>query len=141
MGLNKKKLDELYDQLDKDAKTVSKAGTLPQVQETLTKYYDTMDSIQNMIVSANLDDNAMYEALKRFGNVQSKHTADYPIPVFDGSLDEVSLYDDYEGYFQRYGCINPDWILSWDVTSVLFMDFDSNTISVIDRPDVLLANA
>lgn len=138
MALNQKKLESLYEQLEKEAKVVSKSSNLEEVNKSLTEYYSTMDSIQDLIVAADLDDEALYAQLNQFSNVQSKHITKYPIPVFDGSLDEVALYNDYEGYFQRFDCINPDCILSWDTKNILFMDFDSNIISIITRPDVLM---
>jgi len=62
------------------------------------------------------------------------------IPIFDDSVffdDIEKMFDEYGSYFQRFGCLRPDQIISWDNQNVLFMDEFSN-IEIVKRPDILL---
>lgn len=62
------------------------------------------------------------------------------VPIFDDSIlfeDIEKMFDEYGSYFQRFGCLRPDQIISWDRQNVLFMDEFSN-IEIVKRPDILL---
>jgi hypothetical protein len=56
----------------------------------------------------------------------------------DDGIDQVdSLFEDYNGYFQRFGCLNAEQIISWSDTEVLFDDEFGN-IDIVTRPDTLV---
>jgi hypothetical protein len=61
------------------------------------------------------------------------------IPVFDDSFDIYESFDEYESYYQRYGCLTPEFVVSWDTENILFDDGDGN-IEIVARPDVLMRN-
>jgi hypothetical protein len=61
-------------------------------------------------------------------------------PIFDLniSFDEIDqMFEEYGSYFQRYGCLSPDQIISWDNENVLFDDEFGN-VEIVKRPDILL---
>jgi hypothetical protein len=47
------------------------------------------------------------------------------------------MFEDYGSYFQRYGCLTSDQIISWDNENVLFDDEFGN-VEIVKRPDILL---
>ena len=61
------------------------------------------------------------------------------VPVFDHTFNPDSSFEEYEGYYQRYGCMTPDYLVSWDNQNILFDDTEGN-IEIVARPDVLMDN-
>lgn len=62
------------------------------------------------------------------------------VPIFDDSIffeDIEKMFDDYGSYFQRFGCLIPDQIVSWDKENVLFND-EMGNVEIIKRPDVIV---
>jgi hypothetical protein len=62
------------------------------------------------------------------------------MPIFDDDIyfeDIEKMFDEYGSYFQRFGCLRPDQVLSWDQQNVLFMDEFSN-VEIVKRPDILM---
>ncbi len=62
------------------------------------------------------------------------------VPIFDDSIDfDVidQMFEDYGSYFQRYGCLTADQIVSWDTENVLLVD-EFGSVEIVKRPDVLL---
>ena len=72
-----------------------------------------------------------------FGEVES-NLADTigDIPVFDDGFDIYESFDEYEAYYQRYGCMVPEFVISWDEQRILWTD--DLTLDFIQRPDVLM---
>lgn len=66
------------------------------------------------------------------------------IPAFGTStFDEIEKsFNDYESYYQRYGCMLPEMIVSWDDQNVLFTDggqvSGSEIVEIVPRADVLM---
>ena len=79
------------------------------------------------------------EFLKIFSKFE--YEIPYQIPLFgNDDLDTIdSLFEDYNGYFQRFGCLNAEQIISWSDKEVLFDDEFGN-IDIITRPDNLVGS-
>ena len=60
------------------------------------------------------------------------------VPIFDDTFDVFESFDEYETYYQRYGCEAPEFIVSWDPENVLWTD--GLTIDFIKRPDILMGD-
>lgn len=61
------------------------------------------------------------------------------IPNWDTTFNPKTSYNEYEAYYQRFGCSDSDCLISWDTQSVLVHDGVS-TPQMIMRPDVLMSS-
>ena len=114
--------------------------------EELKDYYITFDSIKNELIEwvvKNFPNDE--EKLVEYSNIIGKKEFDMIIgkgvPVFgseDADFDFMeNLFDENISYFQRYGCLDIDQLISWDNENVLIEDEIGN-VEIIKRPDVLL---
>jgi hypothetical protein len=95
----------------------------------------------------NPDDESKSQCLTKFAQYEHDLWVDSDtktligeIPIFDESIyfeDIEKMFDDYGSYFQRYACLVPDQIVSWDKENVLFND-DMGNVEIIKRPDVIV---
>lgn len=133
-------LQSLLDMYRASVIACSVATSLEHVQEAYTNYNSNEEEIFDLIHQTYTDSKDIELALALYAKVDDELRGcdqDW-IPMFDPTLHVYEMYDDYEGYFQRYGLTNADLIVSWDESNVLFHDIESDQIEIIRRPDLLV---
>jgi hypothetical protein len=114
--------------------------TLEQLQDSYTNVESTREEILNWVFDNIKSDEEQSEYFVTFGQMESALIDESNgIPVFDDSFDIYESFDEYESYYQRYGCLTPEFVVSWDTENILFDDGDGN-IEIVARPDVLMRN-
>ena len=124
-----------------------KSANLEELKEHYISFESKRETIFDWIMQNNSDEDRRSEYLTKFAQhehdlwVDSKtNTLIGEIPIFDESIyfeDIEKMFDDYGSYFQRYGCLIPDQIVSWDKENVLFND-DMGNVEIVKRPDVIV---
>ena len=124
-----------------------KSSNLEELKDNYIKFEDKREFIFEWIMDNNSDDEIRNEFVSKFANFEHDLWVDSntktligEIPIFDDSIffeDIEKMFDDYGSYFQRYGCLVPDQIVSWDKDNVLFNDEFGN-VEIIKRPDVIV---
>ncbi len=145
--MNNNKFNLLLNEFKENFIVVSNAETLEDLKEKYISLEITRENIHEWILGNCPDDEQKAEYFNKFGKFEnSLWTEDsngevlVGVPIFDLdiSFDEIDqMFDDYGSYFQRYGCLSPDQIVSWDSENVLFDDEFGN-VEIVKRPDVLL---
>ena len=114
--------------------------------EELRESYSTFDKIKSELVdwvtsSYGNDDELLVEYSNKIGRKEYDLIVGKGIPVFgeqEISFEEIEeIFDENISYFQRYGCLGVDQILSWDDNDVLIEDEIGN-LEIVKRPDVLM---
>lgn len=135
-------------------KQFSEAFDVAKNSESITVLKDTYanfevvrEEIFEWIVSTFKDDEDRSKYLTDFAMYEHNLWVDSEtrtligeIPIFDDETffeDIEKMFDDYGSYFQRYGCLTPDQVVSWDKENVLIVDEYGNT-EIVKRPDILL---
>jgi hypothetical protein len=114
--------------------------TLEQLQDSYTNVESTREEILNWVFDNIKSDEEQSEYFVTFGQMESALIDESnSIPVFDDSFDIYESFDEYESYYQRYGCLTPEFVVSWDTENILFDDGDGN-IEIVARPDILMRN-
>lgn len=137
------KLKEFKDVFN-SAKT---SENLSALKDAYTILETKREEIFFWLMNMNCDDEQRSEYLTEFAMFEHNLWVDPKtrtligaMPIFDDNLyfeDIEKMFEEYGSYFQRYGCLRSDQVLSWDQQSVLFMDEFSN-IEIVKRPDVLM---
>ena len=128
---------ELLEQYSDEYELVANSRTLEQLEENFTRCEELRIDIFNWVFDNIEDGPEQGEYLATFGDIESNLVEKVgDIPVFDPTFDVYESFDEYEAYYQRYGCIAPEYIVSWDGENVLWSDED--TTEIIKRPDVLM---
>jgi hypothetical protein len=126
---------------------VSSCESLETLKESYSLFENKREDILEWIFLNNTNDEIRSQHLTEFAvfehnlwvNVENGEFAD-GIPIFDDncSFEDMDLmFENYGSYFQRYGCLTSDQIISWDEQNVLLSD-ESNSMEIVKRPDVLL---
>lgn len=137
----KSEMATLTAEYELELKRCGEAQTLEQLQEAYTNVSSMRDELYDYIVSSfppSQEETDLQRDLDELMSIEADLTEKYPFPVFDETMDEVVLFEEYPTYFQRYGCMDVNYIISWDENSVLFHDVDADLIEIIQRPDVLM---
>lgn len=145
--MNNNKFETLLSEFERNFKLTSDATDLEDLKEKYISLEISRENVFEWIISNIQEDEQKGEYLNKFGKFEnslwySDGTTEISsgIPVFDLSIsfDEIDqMFDDYGSYFQRYGCLSPDQIVSWDNENVLFDDEFGN-VEIVKRPDILL---
>ena len=124
-----------------------KSSNLEELKIHYISFEEKREIIFEWIMTNNTSDEEKSEYLSRFANYEHDLWVDSEtktligeIPIFDDTIyfeDIEKMFDDYGSYFQRYGCLVPDQIVSWDKDNVLFNDEFGN-VEIIKRPDVIV---
>ena len=124
-----------------------KSSNLEELKDNYIKFEDKREFIFEWIMDNNSDDEIRNEFVSKFANFEHDLWVDSntktligEIPIFDDSIffeDIEKMFDDYGSYFQRFGCLVPDQIVSWDKENVLFND-EMGNVEIIKRPDVIV---
>jgi hypothetical protein len=145
--MSNEKFEILLNEFGRNFKLVSDAFDLQDLKEKYIALEISRENIFDWIISNIQDDEQKGEYMQRFGKFENDMWIDDKsneittgIPIFDLniSFDEIDqMFEEYGSYFQRYGCLSPDQIISWDNENVLFDDEFGN-VEIVKRPDVLL---
>jgi hypothetical protein len=130
---------KLLETFSEEWENVINTESLEQLQEAYTNSESTREEILTWVFE-NIQEEEQGEYFTTFGELESTLVDDSNgIPVFDESFDIYESFDEYESYYQRYGCLTPEFVISWDTENILFDDGDGN-IEIVARPDVLMGN-
>ena len=134
MNNNVKKLLEQYSE---EWQSVVSSQTLEQLEESYTNSESTREEIMNLVFTTIDDEQEQGQYFSTFGELETHLWENVgEIPIFDEVFDIYESFDEYESYYQRYGCMTPEFIVSWDTENVLFTD--GEVIEIVARPDVLM---
>jgi hypothetical protein len=145
--MSNEKFEILLNEFGRNFKLVSDAFDLQDLKEKYIALEISRENIFDWIISNIQEDEQKGEYMQRFGKFENDMWIDEKsneittgIPIFDLniSFDEIDqMFEEYGSYFQRYGCLSPDQIISWDNENVLFDDEFGN-VEIVKRPDILL---
>ena len=145
--MSNENFNSLLEEFKENFKLVSNANDLPDLKEKYVSLEISRENVFDWIISNIQEDEQKGEYFSRFGQFEnslwqgnSSQELVVGIPIFDLdiSFDEIDqMFEDYGSYFQRYGCLTSDQIISWDNENVLFDDEFGN-VEIVKRPDILL---
>jgi len=135
--MNKNDFKKMLNEFEEEFIKVNKSENLHQLKENYIKLELVRENIFDSLFEKVQDTDERGEFLKTFSKFE--YEIPYQIPLFsDDDIDQVDqLFEDYNGYFQRFGCLNAEQIISWSDTEVLFDDEFGN-IDIVTRPDTLV---
>ena len=137
--MNKNDFKKMLNEFEAEFIKVNNSENLQQLKENYIKLELVRESVFDSLFEKVLDTDERGEFLKTFSKFE--YEIPYSIPLFgNDDLDTIdSLFEDYNGYFQRFGCLNAEQIISWSDKEVLFDDEFGN-IDIITRPDNLVGS-
>jgi hypothetical protein len=145
--MSNEKFNSLLEEFKKNFKLVSDADDLQDLKDKYTSLEISRENVFDWVISNIQEDEQKGEYFNQFGKFEnslwqtdSSQELVVGIPIFDLdiSFDEIDkMFDDYGSYFQRYGCMTSEQIISWDKENVLFDDEFGN-VEIVKRPDILL---
>lgn len=121
--------NNLLSQYNAAAEEIASASSLEDLRARYSDFLESEEAVFNWVFETIEDE---VEQGKLLAELVSPG-----VPVFSDDFDVEESFDEYESYYQRYGCMTPDFVLSWDEGSVLFEDEDGN-LEIVARPDVLM---
>ena len=128
---------QLLERFTEEWETVVNATNLHELEDKFLRYEETRTDILNWVFENLQDEEEQSEYFSTFGSLESNLLDTVgDIPVFDEKFDIYASFEEYETYYQRFGCMTPEFVISWDKDSVLWTDED--TIEIVKRPDVLM---
>jgi hypothetical protein len=138
--MNKNDFKNMLKKFEEEFAKVNDSENLQQLKENYIQLELVRENIFDSLFEKVEDTEERGEFLKIFSKFE--YEIPYQIPLFsDDDMDTVDqLFEDYNGYFQRFGCLNPEQIISWSDTEVLFDDEFGN-IDIVTRPDTLVGSA
>ena len=138
--MNKNDFKKMLNEFEAEFIKVNNSENLQQLKENYIKLELVRENIFDSLFEKVQDTDERGEFLKTFSKFE--YEIPYSIPLFgNDDLDTIdSLFEDYNGYFQRFGCLNAEQIISWSDTEVLFDDEFGN-IDIVTRPDTLVGKA
>jgi hypothetical protein len=129
---------QLLDQFSEQWESVVQSSNLQEVESRFSDVEETRDDILNWVFDNIQNEEEQGSYFNTFGEVESNLAETLgDIPVFDDEFDIYESFDEYESYYQRYGCIVPEFVISWDDQRILWSD-ELQFIDYIQRPDVLM---
>jgi len=127
---------------------VSNSDNLETLKGTYSSFENKREDILEWVFMKNEEDEVRSQYLTDFAVFEHGLWVDTDkgeladgIPIFDDncSFEDIDqMFEDYGSYFQRYGCLTADQIISWDEQNILLSD-ESNSLEIVKRPDVLLS--
>jgi len=138
--MNKNDFKKMLNEFEAEFIKVNNSENLQQLKENYIKLELVRENIFDSLFEKVQDTDERGEFLKTFSKFE--YEIPYSIPLFgNDDLDTIdSLFENYNGYFQRFGCLNAEQIISWSDTEVLFDDEFGN-IDIVTRPDTLVGSA
>ena len=128
---------QLLERFTDEWRTVVNSQNLQELEDTFLRCEETRIDILNWVFENLEDENEQSEYFTTFGSLESNLLDTVgDIPIFDEKFDIYESFEEYETYYQRFGCMTPEFVISWDSDSVLWTD--EETIEIIKRPDILM---
>ena len=137
--MNKNDFKKMLNEFEAEFIKVNNSEKLQQLKENYIKLELVRETMFDSLFEKVVDTDERGEFLKIFSKFE--YEIPYSIPLFgNDDLDIIdSLFEEYNGYFQRFGCLNAEQIISWSDKEVLFDDEFGN-IDIITRPDNLVGS-
>ena len=145
--MSNEKFEILLNEFGRNFKLVSDAFDLQDLKEKYIALEISRENIFDWIISNIQDDEQKGEYMQRFGKFENDMWIDDKsneittgIPIFDLniSFDEIDqMFEEYGSYFQRYGCLSPEQVVSWDKENVMLVD-EMGNVEIVKRPDVIV---
>jgi len=133
--------NNLIKEYEKQFNPLSNCKNLQELKEEYSAYLITKENVEDWIISNTEQYSDEYEEYYQiFDKSEYKFISEYGLPYFDESTksDDINeIFTEHSSYFQRYGCMYFDQIISWDKNSMLVEDEIGNC-EIITRPDVLM---
>lgn len=135
--MNKNDFKKMLNEFEAEFIKVNNSENLQQLKENYIKLELVRETMFDSLFEKVVDTDERGEFLKIFSKFE--YEIPYSIPLFgNDDLDIIdSLFEEYNGYFQRFGCLNAEQIISWSDKEVLFDDEFGN-IDIVTRPDTLV---
>jgi len=143
----KSDFEKMLEEFSSIFELAKKSVNLEELKDHYISFENQREVIFDWIMENKKDDESRGESMTKFAQFEHDLWVDSDtktligeIPIFDESIffeDIEKMFDDYGSYFQRYGCLVPDQIVSWDKENVLFND-DMGNVEIIKRPDVIV---
>lgn len=140
-------LDKKYQSFKDTFEIVKTSTNLEDLREKYIKFEQKREEIWEFIVNNTNTDEEKSEYLTEFANYEldlwvdgDTKTLIGEIPMFDEDVyfeDIEKMFDDYGSYFQRYGCLSPEQVISWDKENAMIVD-EMGNVEIIKRPDVIV---
>ncbi len=129
---------QLLEQFSEQWNDVTKSSNLEEVKSSFSNLEQTRETILEWVFKNTDEGDEQGSYFYDFGELESKllESSD-GIPIFDDNFNIYESFDEYEAYYQRYGCMVPEFVISWDDTRLVWSD--DLTIDFIERPDVLMS--
>ena len=128
----------LLDSYSSEWKSVSESETLEQLQDSYTNFESTREEILNWVFDNVNQEEEQSEYFTTFGQIESSLVdGSDGIPIFDQSFDIYESFEEYESYYQRYGCLTPEFVVSWDTENIVFDDGEGH-LETVPPPDVVM---
>jgi hypothetical protein len=129
---------QLLEQFSTRWDDVSNSSNLEEVEKSFVLLEEVREDILNWVFENIDDENEQGSYFSTFGELESNlFQLSGGIPIFDDTFDIYESFDEYEAYYQRYGCMVPEFVISWDNQKILWSD--DLTIEYIQRPDILMS--
>lgn len=129
---------QLLERFTEEWETVVNSTSLHELEDTFLRCEETRTDILNWVFENLQEEEEQSEYFSSFGSLESNLLDTVgDIPVFDDKFDIYDSFEEYETYYQRFGCMTPEFVISWDGQNVLWTDED--TIEIIRRPDILMS--
>lgn len=133
--------NKLISEYESKFQPISNSKNLEELKEVYLDYLVTKENIEDWIIgNTEADSEESEQCYQLLDKSEYKFVSNYGLPYFDDSTESHHVYDifnEHSSYFQRYGCMYFDQIVSWDKISMLVEDEIGNC-EIIARPDVLM---
>ena len=127
--------EQLLSEYRKTWSELVKASSLDEIEERYMIADDAREEALNWIFESLEEEQPEY--FSKFGQFETNLVDEVgTIPVFDENFNIEDSFEEYETYYQRYGCMTPEYLLSWDTETVLWTD--GLEVERVKRPDVLM---
>ena len=128
---------QLIERFSEQWEAVTESSNLEEVESNFSQLEETRTNVLDWVFENIEDEEEQGLYFNTFGEVESNLANTIgDIPIIDDTFDIYESFDEYEAYYQRYGCMVPEFVISWDDQRILWSD-DMN-IDFIQRPDVLM---
>ena len=129
------------EEYEKHFDIISNCKNLQKLNDAYSAYIVSKENIEDWIISNTEQYSDEYESYYQIlDKSEYRFVSEYGLPYFDDTMESshvYGIYNEHSSYFQRYGCMYFDQIVSWDKNSMLVEDEIGNCL-IIARPDVLM---
>jgi hypothetical protein len=136
----KNDFNELLQNYKSKFKYVYDSSNLEELRDRYAEYSISKENVTDWILTNTEADSEEYDRyFKNLDKAEYVFVSEFGIPIFDDVESEEleQVFDDHTSYFQRYGCMDFEQVISWNNTNVLYEDEIGNC-EIITRPDVLM---